>query len=144
MSTRPLRVLLAGAGRDSRGFLVSALSDLGCRVESADSADSALARVRAGGLDLVLADERMGAEAVLGLMAEGAPGRQPLLVLMTAYPAGPRILEAFRAGAFGFFVKPVRHGSLEHLFGSVRRALRPRRWWQGPARESPHTVPLRF
>jgi DNA-binding NtrC family response regulator len=89
--------------------------------ESVGSAPEALDALRARSFELVVTDVRMAGMDGLALLHE-IRRRQPdtLVVLMTAYATVPQAVEAMRAGAYDYLVKPF---ALDEMGLLVRRAL---------------------
>jgi two-component system LytT family response regulator len=120
-----LRVLIADdelLARKRLERLLSALEDIAIVGECA-SGDAVLARVREGGVDVVLLDVQMpglsGIET-LGLM----DGEAPAVILCTAY--SDYALEAFEGGAVDYVMKPVEPARLKKALTRARHAVRPK------------------
>ena len=120
----PARVLIADDDAQQRRYLSAVLSAAGYAVAAADGGQAALDRLmgEAGAkTDLVLLDLHMpevdGLEVIRRL--RGAEIRIPVLVL-TADGSVNRAVEAMRAGATDFLIKPV---GPERLDVSIRNAL---------------------
>jgi DNA-binding NtrC family response regulator len=96
----------------SREFLVDAVRDLGYRVSEAGDADSAYALAQTNPPDLVLTDLRMPGGDGISLVkrcAEGLPGLP--VVVITAHGTVEAAVEAMRAGACDFMLKPCSRTS---------------------------------
>ncbi len=87
----------------------------------AEDADAALARLRAGDIDVVLLDIRMPGRDGLRLAAalKRLP-RAPAVVFVTAH--GEHALRAFELEAVDYLTKPVRRERLQAALARVRRA----------------------
>jgi DNA-binding NtrC family response regulator len=94
------------------------LETAGYRVETASTAEEALGK--APDADIVLTDLRLPAMDGLDLLSilRRQNPRQPV-ILMTAYGTIEKAVEAMKAGAFDFIVKPF---SLDHLRAVIERA----------------------
>jgi len=104
-----------------RSHLATYLRSLGHVAETASSAEEALEAVRRQAFDLVLTDVRMAGLDGLALLREiRALHPDALVVLMTAYATVAQAVEAMRAGAYDYLVKPF---SLEQIGLLVERAL---------------------
>jgi len=93
-------------------------------VSVAESGDRALEILGQGEIDVLLSDVRMpGMDGVT--LLQRARARQPQLisVLLTAYGNVEIAVEAMKAGAYDFLMKPV---NLDHLDLLLQRALRSR------------------
>ena len=118
------RVLIA----DDEPEIRRVLEDLLCAghdCTSAASAEEALALIAAGEYDLVISDIVMGGMSgielvprVLGLWPE------TVVVMVSGVQTVESAVEAMRAGAFDYVVKPF---DLQHVEAAVRRALEHRR-----------------
>jgi two-component system LytT family response regulator len=113
-----LKVLIADDEELARGRLrrlLSAMDDVELVGEAKDG-DEVLARVKAGGVDLVLLDVQMprltGTEAMAMWPSDG-----PLVVFCTAY--AEHAVKAFDTGAIDYLLKPVE---LERLKKALDRA----------------------
>ena len=123
-----------------RDALVDALSDEGMTIQTADSSESALAVIGAGGVDVVLSDVRMpGLDgiALLRLLRERAGEID--VVLMTAFDDMPTVVAGMREGAIEFLVKPLELHALRRVLAAVfeDRRLRNRRVLHAIDAESP-------
>jgi DNA-binding NtrC family response regulator len=87
--------------------------DIGCRIETAESAQQALQRLARDQFDLVLADIKMpdvdGLE-LLELIKKEHPHQT--VVMMTGYGTVDTAVEAMRNGAHDFVTKPFDHEAL--------------------------------
>ena len=103
-----------------RESLADALADEGFSVRTADSAESALAVIGAGGVDVVLSDIKMpGLDgiALLRLLRERGTGID--VVLMTAFDDMPTVVAGMREGALEFLVKPLELVALRRVLAAV-------------------------
>jgi two-component system phosphate regulon response regulator PhoB len=124
----PAKVLLVDDDRDIRQVVGAMLDAVGLKVESAQSAEEALERVRTRGYDLVVLDWNLpgmtGIELCRLIRKEPALMHLPVLFL-TAHASSQDIVEAFASGADDYVVKPFRAPELgARIFGLLRR-VRP-------------------
>lgn len=100
--------------------LVQSLDEPAARVaDEAEDADAALARLRAGGIDVVLLDIRMPGRDGLRLAAAlKALPRAPAVVFVTAH--AEHALRAFELEAVDYLTKPVRRERLQAALARVR------------------------
>jgi two-component system, LytTR family, response regulator len=116
--TAALRVLLADDELLARKRLARLLAEIEGVTVVAECVDAeeALARVRAGGVDVALLDIHMpgltGIDA-LGMMATGGPS----VIFCTAHP--DHAIAAFDGGAIDYLLKPI---DLERLRKAIERA----------------------
>jgi len=86
--------------------------------------------------DLVLLDLQMPQLDGFGVIRSLRPGRQPLVIFVTAYHE--HALDAFEVGAVDYLLKPVRKERLEQ---AIEKALRQGRPTPQPAsRETPRKI----
>jgi two-component system response regulator HydG len=108
-----------------RALLADFLRDEGYRVAEAADGAAALARVRNGGIDLLLTDVRMpgiSGQELLCTVREESPHLPVLLI--TAHDTVEQAVTAMQSGAFSYIAKPV---NLDGLLAQVERALEHRR-----------------
>jgi NtrC-family two-component system response regulator AlgB len=114
-------VLIVDDEKNIREHLATYVRHLGHRVEVAADAAAALACLGRTAVDVVLSDVRMAGMDGLALLHE-MRRRQPdaVVVLMTAYATVEGAVEAMRAGAYDYLVKPF---SLDHAHLLLDRVL---------------------
>jgi NtrC-family two-component system response regulator AlgB len=114
-------VLVVDDEKNIRSHLATYLSGLGHRVSVAEDGVKALRLADAEPFDLVLTDVRMAGMDGMALLRELRRLRpDAIVVLMTAYATVPGAVEAMRAGAFHYLVKPF---ALDEVGLLVERAL---------------------
>jgi DNA-binding NtrC family response regulator len=115
------RILIVDDEKHIRSHLATYIQKLGHVVEAAEDGPQALSALDRGDFDLVLSDVRMAGMDGLALLRE-VRRRLPevVVVLMTAYATVPQAVEAIKAGAYDYLMKPF---SLEQVSLLVRRAL---------------------
>jgi len=123
LSNPPVKLLIVDDDKNTRDGLQRALRR-GYDVHLAESGDRALAMLSTQDFDILLSDVRMPGMDGLTLL-QRARARQPQLVsiLLTAYGNVEIAVEAMKAGAYDFLMKPV---NLDHLEMLLQRALRSR------------------
>jgi NtrC-family two-component system response regulator AlgB len=115
------RILIVDDDKNIRMHLVTYVRSLGHETEAAADATAALAALTGSDFDVVLSDVRMAGMDGLALLRE-IRRQQPetVVVLMTAYATVPQAVEAIRAGAYDYLVKPF---SLDHVGLLLSRVL---------------------
>jgi NtrC-family two-component system response regulator AlgB len=100
-------ILIVDDEKNIRTHLATYVRSLGHAAEIAADATTALSALDRGAIDVVLSDVRMAGMDGLALLRE-IRGRRPdvVVVLMTAYATVPQAVEAMRAGAYDYLVKP--------------------------------------
>lgn len=110
--TRKLRILVADDDPQARRYLEELLREEGQEdVDSVDSAEAALERLRQGPVDALFLDVRMPGISGLDLLRSlsGLP-RKPRVVLVSGFE--DYALDAFEAAAFDYLLKPVDRARL--------------------------------
>jgi two-component system response regulator AtoC len=123
-SLRSGRVLVVDDDRAVRAALSVNLNKAGFSVAVAENGEEALALVGEEEPDLVLSDVRMpglGGTALLERLRAGWPDLP--VILMTGQGSVPAAVEAMRAGATDYLIKPVRK---DELLLVIDRALQDR------------------
>jgi len=118
-------VLLASDLASLRRELETALAGPDLVIEQAATGPDAIARVREGGVDLVIADLQIGAMGGMAITMElrnleSYGGAEPVAVLMLL-DRRPDVFLARRSNADGFLVKPL---DPQRLRAAVRALLR--------------------
>ena len=115
-------VLIVDDDPTQRRLMQAVIEKQGYRAETADSGEAAIERVQAGGVDVMLLDLIMPGLDGIETM-EAVKTRQPDLpvIVLTASGGIETVVNAMRAGAMDFFVKPA---SPERIAVSIRNALR--------------------
>jgi len=118
-------ILVVDDEQTQRAILAEVLRDEGYLVIEAADGETALQRVRGGGVDLILTDVRMpgiSGEELLVKVREERPHLPVLLI--TAHDTVEQAVAAMQAGAFSYIAKPI---NLDGLLAQVERALEHRR-----------------
>jgi len=115
------RILIVDDEKNIRTHLATYLSGLGHDADTSAEATAALGLLDARPFDVVLSDVRMAGMDGLALLRE-IRRRFPdvIVVLMTAYATVAQAVEAMRAGAYDYLVKPF---SLEEVGLLLERVL---------------------
>jgi DNA-binding NtrC family response regulator len=122
-----LRVLVVDDEASVRDILSRLLGTHGHQTATAESASTALARLRAERFDVMLCDIRMPQVSGLDLVRKALELDDDLAVLMlTGVNDLATANEALAAGAIDYLVKPVEVADLENAVqrAAQRRALR--------------------
>ena len=118
-------ILVADDEPGIRESLAEVLRDAGYRVETAADGPEALTALEANDFSLVVTDLRMpGADGLAVLKRAREISPQTIVLIMTAHATVETAVEALRAGAVDYVLKPV---IFEDLLGKVSRALEHRR-----------------
>ncbi len=119
------QILVVDDTKNIREHLASYVQRLGHRVKTAADGTEALGLVGAQCFDLVLSDVRMAGLDGLALLREIRTRRpDTVVVLMTAYGTVPQAVEAMKAGAYDYLLKPF---TLEQVGLVIERVLEVRR-----------------
>jgi NtrC-family two-component system response regulator AlgB len=114
-------ILVVDDEKNIRSHLSTYVASLGHRVGSASNAAEALAALERETFEIVISDVRMPGLDGLALLREARQRQADLVVvLMTAYATVPQAVEAMRAGAYDYLVKPF---SLDQVGLLLRRVL---------------------
>jgi len=107
VAERTPNILIVDDEKNIRANLATYVRGLGHRAEVAADASAALAALDRDAFDVVLSDVRMAGMDGLALLRE-IRRRRPdaVVVLMTAYATVEQAVEAMRAGAYDYLVKP--------------------------------------
>ncbi|HHQ4756940.1 TPA: sigma 54-interacting transcriptional regulator [Aeromonas hydrophila] len=115
------RILLVDDDASLLKLMSMRLRSQGYEVDTADSAEGALDRLRQQRADLVLSDLRMAGMDGLALFERiqsqwlGLP-----VIIMTAHGTIPDAIQATRSGVFSFLTKPI---DKDELFATIEHAL---------------------
>jgi len=120
-----LRILVVDDEPNARGALSTILAEEGYTVTEAGDGVEALSILRNSGADLVLADVRMPRMDGLTLLREARDsGIDAAFVVMTAFGSIEMAVDAMRAGAENFLVKPL---DAQAVLVVIEKALEKRR-----------------
>lgn len=103
-----LRVLVIDDEREGRDAVVTALRPLGCRIETAENGEAAIARMRAGTCELAFCDLMLGEEDGVELVPRMLAINPDLhVVVVTGFGSIDSAVRAVKAGAGEYLQKPV-------------------------------------
>src|SRR5262249_10880233 len=124
---RMASILIVDDAKNIRDHLTSYVRSLGHRTRGAADAREALAALAEDAFDLVISDIRMPEMDGLALLKEIRARRaDAVVVLMTAYATVPQAVEAIKAGAYEYLVKPFTLGRVRLLLDRVLEVQRLR------------------
>jgi two-component system, NtrC family, response regulator AtoC len=116
------RILIVDDEAAIRQSLEEALQNDGYDVDSAETGESALAKLHNASFDLVVTDLKMpGVSGLELLQAIRNQGKNTPVIMMTAYGDVETAVESMRLGAYDFIQKPFK---LSTMRSQVRAALR--------------------
>ena len=121
------RVLVIDDEPVLRQILSRVLDEAGYSVETASGAEEASAMLSHGDIDVALCDIKMpDGNGIDVLRQTRAAGIDTVFVMVTAIAAVETAVEALRAGAFDYMIKPVRNEELLHRLARIEsmRGLR--------------------
>jgi two-component system response regulator AtoC len=122
-----MQVLIIDDEPALRQILAGTLERAGHAVDEAGSAAEAAARLARGDVDLALCDIKLGDGNGVDLLRNSrAAGIDTAFLMITAFASVETAVEALRAGAFDYLVKPVRNEELMHQVAQIEavRGLR--------------------
>ena len=110
------RIMVVDDDKDGLEVLKTRLTHAGYEVETAESAEQALARVAAFDPGMIVTDVRMSGMTGLELLDKIRTSTDGIeVVVMTAHDDMETAVSAMRSGAFDFLVKPVDPKALQLL-----------------------------
>jgi DNA-binding NtrC family response regulator len=128
-------ILVVDDEPDMRDALTAALRREGLCIFTAANGVEALEKVQGQSFDLIITDVRMPRMGGLALLQELKRTSAAIpVIMMTGYGRIEDAVEAMKAGAFDYLLKPF---SLEDLKGVVTKALTPRNAPVTPSMEVP-------
>ncbi len=96
------------------------LTRAGYTVEQAGTGDEALARLGKGDIDVALCDISMpGISGIDVIRQARAGGIDTSFIMMTAFASVDTAIEAMKAGALDFMIKPLRHDEVLHRLAQI-------------------------
>jgi two-component system response regulator PilR (NtrC family) len=118
------RILIVEDEEALRESMNKQLSREGYEVDGVASCSAAFERIECSSYDMVIADIMLPGVSGVELLKRCRESHPNLVVLIiTAFASIETAVEAMRAGAYDYIVKPVAH---EELMSVVRNALRDR------------------
>ncbi len=129
------RLLVVDDEPDLRTLYELTLVREGYEVDTADTVDEALGRLRAGAYSAVITDMRLPDGSGLDLLRWlEAQGRQEKALVITAYGSAENAVEALKAGAYDYLTKPVDLRQFRTVVASaLGRTARPAAPARAPA-----------
>ena len=122
-----LRILVIEDDLAARQVLVAVLSEAGYPVDAAADAAEATAKLTRGDVDVALCDIQLpDGNGIELLKRSQASGADTIFVIVTAFASVETAVEALRAGAYDYIIKPVRHQQVLHRLSQIEamRGLR--------------------
>lgn len=114
------KILIVDDEAIMRNFLVEALKRKGLEAEVAENGEKAIALLKEQSFDLLITDMKMPRVSgmdVLRFVKETSP--RTLVIVVTAFGTIENAVEAMKAGAFHYLIKPF---SLESLTANIEKA----------------------
>ncbi|HSD60527.1 MAG TPA: sigma-54 dependent transcriptional regulator [Burkholderiales bacterium] len=103
-----------------RTVLTAFISRAGYAVEQAGSGDDALQRLLKGDIDVAVCDVSMpGISGIDVIRQARTAGLDTSFIMMTAYASVDTAIDAMKAGALDFMIKPLRHDEVLHRLGQI-------------------------
>ncbi|MBF0628377.1 MAG: sigma-54-dependent Fis family transcriptional regulator [Magnetococcales bacterium] len=121
----PLQILVVDDEPAIRQVLVGTLRKAGYTVEQASSGEDALEILLKGAVDVVICDIRMpGMDGIELVKRVRAQGMDTLFLIMTAFASVNTAIEAMRAGAYDYMIKPLRKEDVLHRLVQMGNVIR--------------------
>jgi two-component system response regulator AtoC len=118
MST--LRILVIDDEAAAREVLAEVLSKAGYAVETAADAGAATMRLARDDVDVALCDMHLPDGNGIDLLRQSrAAGQETTFVMVTGFASVETAVEALRAGAYDYIIKPVRHSEVLHRLQQI-------------------------
>ena len=130
------RVLVVDDDAATRAMMVEVMSAVGLTASTSESAEEALAVIRAGNVDLIVLDVQLpkmsGLELVKEIRQDPKLRTTPIL-LVSGHTSSRAIVDAFASGADDFVVKPFRAPELAaRIFSLLLQLQRTRAQTSAP------------
>lgn len=107
-----------------RQVLAAYLNDAGYAVEQAGNGAEALARLAQGDIDIAICDIKMpDITGIETLRRARAQNIDTAFIMMTAFASVNTAIEAMKAGAYDFIIKPLREDDVIHRIMQLERTL---------------------
>jgi two-component system, NtrC family, response regulator AtoC len=121
MAMAALKVLVIEDELAAREVLAAAISDAGYVVDSAGTFAEARDKLTTGDFDVALCDIQLPDGNGIELLKHcRTTGLETLFVMATAFASVETAVEALRAGAYDYIVKPVRHAEVGHRLAQIQ------------------------
>jgi two-component system response regulator HydG len=113
-ATKPGKILIVDDDPGHRITLKTITRSWGYAVETADDGEAAVQRVKSEAVDLILMDVRMaGMSGIQALAQIRAYNPSIPVIIMTAYSSVESAVEALKAGAYDYLIKPLDFEALK-------------------------------
>lgn len=117
---KSLQVLIVDDEPAIRQVVAAHLRKAGYSVEQADSGNTALQKLSRGDVDIALCDIKMpGLSGIDVLHQAHAAGSDTAFIMMTAYASVDTAIEAMKAGAVDYMIKPLNNEELLYRLSKV-------------------------
>lgn len=115
-----LQVLVVDDEPAIRQVVAALLRKAGYLVDQAADGETAMERLARGDVDIVLSDIKMpGLSGIELLRLARAANIDTAFIMMTAFASVDTAIEAIKAGAADYMIKPLNHEELLHRLGKV-------------------------
>ncbi len=117
---RTLQLLVVDDEPAIRQVVSAQLRKVGHAVEQAGDAETALERLLRGDIDIVLSDIKLPNMSGIDLLRKArASNIDTAFIMMTAFASVDTAIEAIKAGAADYMIKPLNHDELLHRLTKV-------------------------
>jgi two-component system response regulator AtoC len=117
---RTLQLLVVDDEPAIRQVVSAVLKKAGHTVEQAGDAETALERLARGDMDIVLSDIKLPNMSGIDLLRKArASNIDTAFIMMTAFASVDTAIEAIKAGAADYMIKPLNHDELLHRLTKV-------------------------
>ncbi|MBF0212964.1 MAG: sigma-54-dependent Fis family transcriptional regulator [Magnetococcales bacterium] len=121
----PLHLLVVDDEPAIRQVLLGTLRKAGYTAEQAGDGETALEILGKGNVDVVICDIRMpGMDGIELIRRVRAAGMDTLFLIMTAFASVNTAIEAMRAGAYDYMIKPLRREDVLHRLVQMGNVIR--------------------
>jgi two-component system response regulator AtoC len=115
-----LQVLVVDDEPAIRQVVAAQLRKAGYPVDQADSGNAALLKLSKGDIDVVICDIKMPDLSGIEVLRQArAAGIDTAFIMMTAYASVDTAIEAMKAGAVDYMIKPLNNEELLHRLSKV-------------------------
>jgi len=115
-----LQVLVIEDELAAREVLAAAIAEAGYAVDTAADFAQAAAKLAPGEFDVALCDIQLpDGDGIALLKQSRASGLDTVFVMVTAFASLETAVEALRAGAYDYIIKPVRHTEVVHRLSLI-------------------------
>ena len=117
---RSLQILVVEDEPAIRQVVSAQLKKAGHTVEQAGDAEAALERLARGDIDIALSDIKLPNMSGIDLLRQArATNIDTAFIMMTAFASVDTAIEAIKAGAADYMIKPLNHDELLHRLSKV-------------------------